>query len=65
MTNSEDIDFIRAQKNITRVEVIEQNEGRVYVNNNASEASVSLQDGGRTLKIFVNYKPSNQNAATH
>lgn len=53
----EQLDFIRAQKNITRVEIVESNVGRVYVNHDASEVSISLQDEGRTLKIFINYKP--------
>lgn len=52
----EDIDFIRSQKNLTRVEVIENHDGRKYVNHNCSEVSLSLQDEGRTLKIFINYK---------
>lgn len=42
-------------ENITRVEVIEQGSGRKYVNHNALDVSISIQDGGKTLKVFVNY----------
>lgn len=39
--------------NITRVEVIDEN-GRSYVNwDENNNVSVSLQDNGRTLKIFI------------
>jgi archaellin len=38
---------------ITRLEVIEANNGRAYVNMNATNIEFSLQDDGRTLKIFV------------
>jgi hypothetical protein len=40
---------------ITRVEVITHDEGRVYVNwEKDNKITTSLQDDGRTLKIFVN-----------
>lgn len=39
---------------VTRVEVIDEN-GRSYSNHNAKEVYVSLQDDGRTLKIFTHY----------
>ena len=38
---------------ITRLEVIEYNNGRAYVNMNVKDLEFSLQDDGRTLKIFV------------
>ena len=37
---------------ITRLEVIDKF-GRSYVNHNVADIDVSLQDTGRTLKIFV------------
>lgn len=41
-------EFIR----ITRVEVIDA-EGRGYTNHNAKDVAVSIQDEGRTLKVFL------------
>jgi hypothetical protein len=41
------------ENKITRLEVIEANNGRAYVNMNATNIEFSLQDDGRTLKIFV------------
>ena len=43
------------QTNYNRVEVIECNEGRVYTKYGCSNVEVSIQDNGKTLKIFVNY----------
>lgn len=37
---------------VSRVEIID-NEGRSYVNTNAKNVEISLQDDHRTLKIFV------------
>lgn len=37
---------------VTRLEVISKNNGRQYVNNKCI-VEASLQDGGRTLKLFV------------
>ena len=43
-------------KNVTRVEVIDHT-GRSYVNwNILKRVTVSLQDDGRTLKVFVDRK---------
>jgi hypothetical protein len=45
---------------ISRIEVIDRSKpleeggGRVYVNTNIKGCWQSLQDGGRTLKIFIN-----------
>ena len=45
------------QRKITRVEVIDEN-GRSYVNwSEDNVVECSLQDEGRTLKVFVNKKP--------
>ncbi len=38
---------------VTRVEVINGNKGRVYTNYNCKVDEVQLQDGGKTLKIFI------------
>lgn len=43
-------------KNVTRVEVIDHT-GRSYVNwNILNKVTLSLQDDGRTLKVFVERK---------
>ena len=39
-------------QDVTRVEVIDE-EGRSYVNTDASDVVVHLQDEGRTLKVFI------------
>jgi len=39
---------------VTRVEVIERGKGRYYTNYEVNDAWVSVQDGGRTLKVFIN-----------
>jgi hypothetical protein len=40
---------------INRVEIITHDEGRVYVNwEKDNKIVTSLQDGGKTLKIFIN-----------
>ena len=41
---------------ITRVEVIQHSKpynGRAYVNYNAKDVDIQLQDDGKTLKIFL------------
>ena len=38
---------------ITRVEVIDPAIGRAYVNHNVRSTELSIQDEGRTLKIFL------------
>lgn len=46
--------------NVTRVEVIDHN-GRSYVNwNKDNKVLLSLQDEGRTLKIFVDRKETEE-----
>jgi len=43
-------------KNCTRVEVIDEN-GRSYVSwDDRNEVKISVQDEGRTLKIFIKRK---------
>lgn len=38
---------------VTRVEVIERGSGRLLVLRNAARVELSLQDDGKTLKVFV------------
>ncbi len=45
-------DFIESYPDTTRVEVI-TNEGREFVRYDCSNVQVSLQDEGRTLKVFL------------
>ena len=40
---------------VNRVEVID-NSGRAYVNMSAKDVAVSIQDNGRTLKVFLRDK---------
>lgn len=47
------IDKIIVSDKITRVEVIERGVKRHYVNYAADEVVLSLQDEGRTLKVFI------------
>ena len=46
-------EFKIPENSITRLEVIEYNNGRAYVNRDLSNVEFSLQDDGKTLKIFV------------
>ena len=45
---------------ITRIEIIDRSKsvedggGRVYVNTNIKDCWISMQDGGRTMKVFIN-----------
>lgn len=43
---------------VTRVEVIDET-GRAYVKYNRSDVEISIQDDGRTLKLFVGGGKSN------
>ena len=45
-------DFLKNYPGITRVEVI-TNDGREFVRYGCSNVQVSLQDDGRTIKIFL------------
>ncbi len=45
-------DFIESYPDITRVEVI-TDDGREFVRYDCSNVQVSLQDEGRTLKVFL------------
>ena len=47
-------DFLKNYPDVTRVEVI-TGEGREFVRYECSNVQVSLQDDGRTLKVFANY----------
>ena len=46
------LDTIENLENVTRVEVID-NHGRSYIHYNAESVEYSLQDDGKTLKIFI------------
>jgi hypothetical protein len=45
-------DFLKNYSGVTRVEVI-TNDGREFVRYGCSNVQVSLQDDGRTIKLFV------------
>ncbi len=45
-------DFLKNYPDITRVEVI-TNDGREFVRYGCSTVQVSLQDDGRTLKVYL------------
>jgi hypothetical protein len=47
-----DGDSIESFPNVTRVEVIGK-KGREYTEYGCSNVQVSIQDGGRTLKVFL------------
>ena len=51
-------DFLKNYPNVTRVEVI-TNQGREFVQYDCSYVQVSLQDDGRTIKVFLNHKEEN------
>jgi hypothetical protein len=51
------LDTIENLDNVTRVEVID-NHGRSYTHYNAESVQYSLQDDGKTLKIFIQDKKS-------
>jgi hypothetical protein len=61
---SEDIqmpngDFIKDYPDVTRVEVITSN-GREFVQYECSNVQVSLQDDGRTIKLFLSTNDDRQ-----
>jgi hypothetical protein len=45
-------DFLKNYPDVTRVEVI-TNDGREFVRYGCSTVQVSLQDDGRTIKVFL------------
>jgi len=49
---------------INRVEVID-NTGRAYVNMNVTKLDVSVQDGFRTLKLFIDSPTSPEPAKSY
>ncbi len=53
MEEHKDGAFWSPLETVTRVEVIERGHGRYFTDHNASEVVLSLQDDGRTLKIFI------------
>jgi hypothetical protein len=50
--DTNNIDTVEDVPHINRVEVIDET-GRAYVNMNVDRVQYSLQDGARTLKLFV------------
>jgi len=48
----ENFDTVELLEHVTRVEVIDEH-GRSYVHYNSGTVEYSLQDNGRTLKIFI------------
>ena len=48
-------DFLKDYPDVTRVEVI-TNSGREFVRYECSNVQVSLQDNGRTIKVFLKSK---------
>ena len=45
---------------VTRLEVIDNETGREYVNYGIDEIQLHFQDNGKTLKIFIKSKYSNE-----
>jgi uncharacterized membrane protein len=41
---------------VNRLEIISAKNGREYTNHNIENVSISMQDYGRTMKLFINYK---------
>jgi hypothetical protein len=46
-------DFLKNYPGVTRVEVITNDTGREFVRYECSTVQVSLQDDGRTIKVFL------------
>lgn len=50
-------ELVKGSEKITRLEVIEEGNGRVYVaSDTGNKLQVLLQDDGRTLKVFISKK---------
>ena len=45
-------DLLKSYPEVTRIEVITDN-GREFVRHNCADVQVSLQDDGRTIKVFL------------
>lgn len=54
---TEEADSLYAQPLVDRVEVIDET-GRAYVSVGLTEVVTSLQDGGKTLNVFVGWEGS-------
>lgn len=52
MTNPSSARFRSPYHDVTRVEVIDA-DGRSYTNHKVQNVELSLQDDGRTLKVFI------------
>ena len=50
-------DFLDDYPKVTRVEVIDSN-WRAYTNNSCENVKISMQDNGRTIKVFLSNKDS-------
>jgi hypothetical protein len=46
---------------VTRVEIISDQQGRVFTNYSVSDVVIQLQDGARTLKVFISEKDNTNN----
>ena len=46
------MDTVKVLEDVNRVEVVDD-QGRAYVNHGVSEVCYSLQDDGKTLKVFI------------
>lgn len=47
-------DLVKPENKVTRLEVIHRGKGYEYMNHNVDDAWVSIQDKGRTMKVFIN-----------
>lgn len=48
---------IKSHNKVTRVEVIERGKGRIFTDYEVDDAWISIQDDGRTIKVFINETP--------
>jgi len=40
-------------KKVTRVEIIDKEKGRIFTDVSVDKLEISIQDGGKTLKLFI------------
>ena len=52
MIDQETLESLDSFPKLTRVEVIDE-KGRAYTNMSCEGVQISMQDGGRTLKVFL------------
>lgn len=48
------MDNIKSPNKVTRVEVIERGKGRLFTDYKVNDAWISIQDDGKTIKVFIN-----------